>query len=255
MKFIICFLTLLLNYAHGFNLNGSALATYGDPTIFIHVGDNQCANFTDSPEDIMDMVRVAMDQYWNTVSTSELELKAGSIKNVAASFYTDQICSPAVGCVPAVDSGILIVCNSNGSTFSSAGILAVALPNNVSGATINGCVIGLNSIASSKFITSSRESKISTLAHEIGHCIGLGHPEHQDSLMYQSTIGKRFKLGRDDWDGATFLYPKDQGPAGFCGTIYDINSGSNGQNGPFLASLALLTLIFLIINTKVYKFA
>ena len=251
----LLFVLLILSHnIYAFNLNGSALATYDDATIFVHVGDNQCANFTDSPEDLMSMVREGFSKYWNSISTSELHLKDGSIKNVDGTFYTDQICNTGAGCVPPVDSGILIVCNDNGLTFSSSGRLAVALPNNIQGATIKGCVIALNAIATSKFITSSRESKVSTIAHEIGHCIGLGHSNYEDSLMYQKTIGKRFKLGRDDWDGATFLYPKDQGPAAICGTIQDVNNDNDSNNKNLPLSMIAMLLIFLAINMKTNKF-
>jgi hypothetical protein len=224
-----------------FNLVGSSIATYNNPTIFVHVGDFQCPDFNDSPEDIMDYVREANERYWNRVSTSSLELKAGSIKNVASSYYTDQIEN-----LPAVDEGILIVCNDNTTTFSTSGKLAVALPNNTRGSTIIGSVIAINSRAISKFNTLSRDEKVSVIAHEIGHTFGLGHSKFEDSLMYAVSFEKRRGLGRDDWDGASYLYPKEQGPAGLCGTISTNNRQSSN-------SLLALIVLFLLLNIALFR--
>ena len=49
-----------------------------------------------------------------------------------------------------------------------------------------------------------------TLAHEIGHCIGLGH-NHLDgtSIMGYKRTDIDLHLGADDIAGITYLYPSD----------------------------------------------
>jgi hypothetical protein len=233
--------------SQAFTLVGSDIATYGEPAITVNVGSQACTNVTDGPEDLLSLISEANEKFWNSIATSEVELLVGSAQNVAASFYTDQICNTGAGCVPAVSSGILILCNDNGTTFNFGGKLAVTLPNNISGNTIVGSIIAINDTATSAFINLTRDEKISVIAHEIGHAIGLGHSKFQDSLMYAENLSGRVALGQDDWDGATFLYPKEQGALAVCGTI---DTGSNEDSGKYMLSLLALMLIFLVGNQR-----
>ena len=215
-KFIsLLILSIICINTQAFTLVGNAIATFAEPEISVNVGNSQCPNSSDTPDEILQMVGEAIDRYWNTVPTSALLLKKGSLVSVDAGFYTDQICSTGTSnCtspIPQVESGILIVCNDNFSSlgFSSNSILAVALPNNVTSSTINGSVVAFNARSGSRFATQTRDSKIAILAHEIGHAVGLGHSEFSDSLMFAENFEARSLLGQDDFDGATFLYPKE----------------------------------------------
>lgn len=244
MKQILSLISIILTFnVNAFTLVGSTLATYDKSDIAIYIGDASCANLDDSPEDLRELTRKAVDKFWNRVSTSALDLTVEGLSNVDASFYTDQICSTGGSCVPKVSSGVLIVCNTNGTTFSSAGKLAVTLPNNISGTTLKGGIIAINAISGTKFNDLTENEKISAIAHELGHAFGLGHSQFEDSLMYSKSVSGRNRLGRDDWDGATFLYPKEQGPAAFCGTIA-ISDGTLGpKNYEYLMVFLILTLM------------
>ncbi|EQC44013.1 matrixin family metalloprotease [Bacteriovorax sp. Seq25_V] len=246
MKLIL--LAIFALSTHAFTLVGSSIATYSNPEIPVYIGDSSCSNLDTTPEELRDLSIKAMEKFWNKVSTSELRLDVQGLKNIDSSFYTDKICSTGTGCIPAVPNGVYIICNDNTTTFTSTGILAVTLPNNVTGSTIVGGVVAINAIASTKFNGLSENEKISVIAHEVGHAFGLGHSKIEDSLMYASSKSGRTRLGRDDWDGATFLYPKEQGPAGLCGTIKDV-SEQNTQ-GPFI--LGLFALLFLLIGHKAF---
>ncbi|OIQ20470.1 MAG: hypothetical protein BM556_00580 [Bacteriovorax sp. MedPE-SWde] len=241
----ILLLLLISSYTYAFTLVGSSIAVFEEGDITVNVGAQACTNVTDSPDELLNLVSEATEKFWNRVSTSELELQVGSLQTISASFYTDQICSSGAGCVPAVSSGILIVCNSNTTTFNSASKLAVALPNNVSGSNIVGAIVAINDAAGTSFNTQTREEKISVLAHEIGHAFGLGHSKFKDSLMFPANQSGRTNLGRDDWDGATFLYPKEQGPMGLCGTTTDVSKSGPGN---YPTVLLLLFGLFLIGN-------
>lgn len=49
-----------------------------------------------------------------------------------------------------------------------------------------------------------------TLVHELGHCLGLGHPHtNAGAIMSYSRTSTSPNLGLDDMAGAIFLYPQD----------------------------------------------
>jgi hypothetical protein len=47
------------------------------------------------------------------------------------------------------------------------------------------------------------------MSHEIGHALGLGHsPESKALMYYDATFKTHLALGRDDVNGAAYLYPR-----------------------------------------------
>ena len=49
------------------------------------------------------------------------------------------------------------------------------------------------------------------LAHEMGHLLGLGHSADTKALMYYDASAKTtLGLAKDDYDGITYLYPRDE---------------------------------------------
>ncbi|MFG1486784.1 matrixin family metalloprotease [Halobacteriovorax sp. RZ-1] len=227
MKLILCL--LFSTYSFAFTINANIPIRFSNPEIRVDVADNACANITDSADEIMDMVEIAASEYWNKIATSSLHLKGGNILTVDADYTTEQICAAGeAGCVsqvPSTNTQILIVCNSNNTVFTSTGILAVTLPNNLSGTEIQGSVIGLNDIAGTRYNDQTRAQKIALFAHEIGHAFGLGHSSKESSLMYFRNLTGRETIGQDDWDGATYLYPKEQIP--MCGSIAPVKDSAN----------------------------
>lgn len=50
-----------------------------------------------------------------------------------------------------------------------------------------------------------------TIAHEMGHALGLGHSSDEEALMYYSISGKeQLLLSQDDMDGLSYLYPRNE---------------------------------------------
>ena len=85
----------------------------------------------------------------------------------------------------------------------SASVAAYAAPNvDPDTSLIKDCDIVINDVKTSAL------SLLETLTHELGHCVGLGHPHtNYGAIMSYSRQGKSYRLSSDDKAGAIFLYP------------------------------------------------
>lgn len=264
-KIFILYCLLLSDKSFAFTINNSAGARFSHDDIYVDVAENTtCANAGVNPQDLLDMAQEGVDKFWNTIPTSRLHINRGVLKTVDTNFLTGLLCENPSKCsgtpIPVVGENILIVCNSNANNYMSGssfnpGILGVTLPINISKRDLNGSVIIINNASGSLFRSLPREEMVSVLAHEIGHAIGLGHSEKASNLMYYETHRDRRRLGRDDIDGLTFLYPKQEGIMkvlkGACGTVAligeshddDDNDAANSLNFLLTAGLGFLSML------------
>lgn len=243
--FFSLFLILSFN-ASAFTLNNTQNLRFSSDKVRVNIASN-CQNLNFTNDELLNIVKSSVDSFWNTVSTSRLKLEKGAIVNVSNAFYTEDICqNSSNGCEPnpnlKVDNGILIACNTSAGNFSSNNVLATTVPNNLSGATINGALIVLNDNVNSELINKNAYELGSIFAHEIGHAFGLGHTSISDALMFYATMDKRVALGQDDIDGMSYLYPAEQPKVLSCGSV-DLNSGNHPNWwGGFLVGLGLVFL-------------
>lgn len=246
MKNLLILFFLSIN-SYAFTLNNNVNLAFTQNPVKVNIASGFCANIGRDETELLSMVSEATEQYWNKSPTSRLKLKAGVLQSVSANFNTGLICLTGTNCDPntalAVSSGVLISCNTNSSNFSSNSVLAVTVPNNISGTVITGSLIILNDTATNNQLAQkSRDELVAILAHEIGHAIGLGHSPVRDSLMYYSVVPNRRSLGLDDIDGITYLYPKEQPMA--CGTVEDISKKGPGIS--FSLGLFIIGLFYLL---------
>jgi hypothetical protein len=145
-----------------------------------------------SDRQLMEVLLVKAMNTWNAVDTSYLDFQLQVDPDVPMSN----------------DDGIFAIRIENQESKSVA---AAAQPNfddegrdGRNGKTIFDCDI---SISRSKV---SAKDLLRTLTHELGHCVGLGHPHsNYHSIMSYSSISDSAELGLDDKAGVTFLYPED----------------------------------------------
>ena len=231
---LITLTTLLLHtfVAQSFTLNNNVEAKFqGDFVAVNFSASSNCENTGRSAEKIRGFIDLALKQYWNTVVTSDLDIRPGSSLSKGTNFETDPLCTGGINdpCSPnptlAVDDGIFIACNSSAANFSSTAIAGATLTNNIDQDKLKGAVIVLNNRTGSLLSAISDDTFVSIIAHEIGHAFGLGHSPHKENLMYYSTIEKRLALGWDDIEAVTYLYPRQDKLFGLIGCDFiDLNA-------------------------------
>lgn len=267
MKIQALILSLLFSSSSfAWTLNNNFVASFDDNNVKVYIdSDTTCFGFFNSDE-FEDIVKASINKYWNKVTTANLNLSFSGFSAPVATMNHGRLCSPtdddcitaANGAVnpnerliPSVD-GIVIACNDNDLNFGGTNVLAVTVPNKFSGKKIKGAVILINS--ASTLGSLSRADQIGVIAHEMGHALGLGHTNKEEALMYYRIIDQRSRLGQDDIDGISFLYPmkgdlfglSEDGILGGCGTISTDKKNPPG-NPPFLQmgiALGVLILVF-----------
>lgn len=135
----------------------------------------------------------------------------------------------------------------------SATVAAYASPNvDHESNTIKDCDIVINDIKTSTL------SLLETITHELGHCVGLGHPHsNYGAIMSYSRGGKSYRLSSDDKAGAIYLYPDpayvDGEPKELvgCGSIR--GTTSSRSPGPWLYYILLLPLAFRLFKRKIHN--
>lgn len=252
-KIILILAFIFSSQAMAFTLSVSNGAYFESNEVKINVADN-CTNLGITSDGLLSLAVEAAEQFWNKVPTSRLKIEQGAVVSLAAAFRTDDICTTDNPCVPnntlIHTQEILISCNVAVNNFPSTSIIALTVPNNVTGQNIIAATLLINDNVNNQFQSKSRAEQISILAHEIGHAIGLGHSPVKDSLMYFQSIATRFRLGWDDIDGITYLYPVEQ-PISGCGTV-DLSKSPPSQMGPMLFGFLFAVLIGFAFRKKLF---
>ena len=169
-KILLLFLISFNTFA--FTLNNSSTLVFSQNEVKVYIANIACANIGIDVNEIKSIVADAVRIYWNKAPTSRLKLRAGNVISADPLYGTDLICNASTSCDPnpalAVASDILIACNTNATNISSSAILAVTVPNNISGKTIIGSLVMINDRPGNQFVNKSRDEKISIIAHELG---------------------------------------------------------------------------------------
>ncbi len=254
MKTFVFFLLSFSLQVQAFTLNNASGASFSQDDVKINVeGSSPCTNLDLTNEELLDIAADGMDQFWNKAPTSRLHISKGSVVQLSNSFHTETMCTASTNCTPnpnlIVSHDILISCNES-ADFSQSSVLGLTLPNNTQGRTIVGALVLINGKANSQLKTKTRHEKMTIIAHEVGHALGLGHSRVIDSLMYYAHNPNRNYLGQDDIDGIAFLYPAEQPKIGGCGTISNNNTSGKEVLLMILGILMGMTAASLILPKR-----
>lgn len=184
---------------------------------------------------------------WNGVPTSgiKVERSGTSTSSAAAVYGLTAPDNPVIAC----DTAFTTTTSSSGSTLG----LARSTATSAGYITTGGIVLNVEA-AQSGNITTKTETQIAiTIAHEVGHLLGLGHSSDTHSLMYYSIgVKDTLSLSQDDVDGISYLYPRDElGTDSIfgCGTITTgggsgSSDGGSGALGGFAIFLVMITAFY-----------
>jgi hypothetical protein len=246
-------LILSFNVYADFTLNNNISAGFSHDKVKVYFTSNSTCLFADITQaGMLMLIDDAINDYWNKVPTSRLNLQNGGIYQTTNSNYLDgELCNPTLDTCGATTvpqaNDIIISCNDDmvknfpmvsGNPSSK---VAIALPNNISGGGIAGSVIVINDTSDAPFRDLDYASRVAVIAHEIGHAFGLGHSGEASSLMYWRVQDIRHSLGPDDVKGITYLYPKRVDGCGLLTT----KQNAPPETGHFILNLILGFLLIL----------
>ncbi len=240
-KLTTAFLLILLSdKTYSFTLQNQAFTHFPVDEVTINVSDVSCANINLTPAILKDYVEKGISRFWNTVPSSRLKLKVGTIKTgLAITNVTtlDQVIAMAD------TNSIIISCSPNNTIFTNPYIHAFA---NIRASNPNKAAVLINNVGAPTFGLKDQDEQIAIIAHEIGHAIGIGHSEDDTALMYYSASGKmQTHLTKDDADAVSYLYPNR--PPVSCASVEDVSKNSPGS---FLFQMAL-GFFFIVATLKI----
>ncbi|MDZ4677962.1 MAG: matrixin family metalloprotease [Oligoflexia bacterium] len=177
-------------------------------------------------------------QTWNTVPTSNMTVRTGGPATSTIGQLTSEVTydTPVITCSSNFQADTGLDANS-----SSAAAYVTLSGNKI----VHGYILLNVQTGSQGHISNLNPSRlVIIIAHEIGHILGLGHSDDSKALMYFDVSAKtKSTLARDDMDGVTYLYQRNEPPDGIfgCGLI-------KNQTPKFTPLWLLLILFPLFVN-------
>ncbi len=199
-------LTLLLFTPQIFawTLVGDGVKGWAKRELSIYVNPSQCGVGDTTLYDAIDSAIAS----WNNIPTADLLLvRVQAASTTSITTFTDGqapdvplfLCSTSFTSDARTDADVVLASTMKLSTDAKGAL------------DYGGILLNAESGKEGNIANLSKSVLALTLAHELGHVLGLGHSSDSSSLMYFSIAGKSTPLlTQDDIDGFSFLYPRDE---------------------------------------------
>lgn len=230
---VIFVLQFVSTIAFGFTFYTPNILGYTQTTIHVHLNPTNC------PGDVASELEDALD-FWNAAPHGRVKLEKAydvsySPAAILARAYTEAIvvfCSTNLNADASLDPDSIL---GGGFSFDTDG----------DGHFDRGyLIINATPGGAAAFDNVGGDVKAWTMAHEMGHVLGLGHSGETAAIMYFATDGGEPHLHRDDIDGIRHLYPQNELSGEYllgCAMIKNIKVSPSGK-GPYNKSIWLLLL-------------
>jgi Matrixin len=236
MKIVIFFLGLS-HLAWAWTHVGNNVHGWKNGSVTFYVNSANCPVSSSTLDQIVDTALTT----WNGVTDSNLVVQRTTGSDTVSNFLAGTSTQ-----VP------LILCDPNFSTeVGSAGADVIPAATFKTSFDNNGNIIYSGILLNAQAAAGANISNLSagqvelTLAHEMGHALGLGHSSQEESLMYYSLGTKQFPLlTEDDIDGIVHIYPRNELTGGTLGCSSAI-SGSHTTHDPLRHNAPLTLLVML----------
>lgn len=213
---------LLVTQANAWTHVASNVFGWKTKELVFHVNTQNC---TIPDTDLFDILDAALNA-WNGISFTNLTLKRSS--TLSTTTVSEFLAGTAT-------DAPLFLCDPNLTTH-------IGDANNIPGVTVrtaldgeghiiySGILLNAESTANAELSKLSRGQIELTLAHEVGHVLGLGHSSTPEALMYYS-LGNKEKavVTSDDMDGIAHLYPRSEFSGGSfgCSAVHATDENPN----------------------------
>lgn len=232
----LLFSSVAVSWTHvGNNIRG-----WKQNTVTFYVNSSGCSISESELNQIIDTALTT----WNGVGESSLIVKRASSSATVSDFLAGNVTDLPV-----------ILCDTSFSTqvgASGAQVIPAATfkteTDSEGNLSYSGILLNSQSGASANIANLSVGQVELTLAHEMGHALGLGHSSQSEALMYYSLGSKQEAiLTEDDINGIAHIYPRNEFSGGLmgCSAVKPGQSGL-GQEFPW-AFLVLVAVQFLAV--------
>jgi hypothetical protein len=234
-KIVLFSLLLFCSQMQAFTLTQNNLRGFGAKKLKVSLNSANCPTTVESELDYA-------IELWNNVPGSRLELVKDAPNSIAINTLQNFVFTQTI----IVACSTNFTTDSNGADLTTIGVGTSVMLN--TGRLQKGFLLMNEEGGVGQYSTQTAAVRKFTMAHELGHVLGLGHSSVYEALMFSSVSEKEeANLHQDDMDGIVYLYPIDEVEDGMLYGCGRVDSNIGGPTGQFLWTLLFLLLPLVLV--------